>query len=62
MINYDCFAYLSPTERIGCNALDKLYCKSGKCKFYKTLEQLSKECDRAGVAIHEDYIKKEEVV
>ena len=30
----DCFAYSSPRDD-GCSALNKLYCKFEKCKFYK---------------------------
>lgn len=33
-IHKDCFAYQNSSEK-GCGILKALYCKSGKCKFYK---------------------------
>ena len=41
-IKRNCFAYGSDAEN-GCNALNKLYCRSEKCKFYKPISQLEKE-------------------
>jgi len=42
MIKEDCFAYRKEKEE--CNALNELDCKNeGKCKFYKTREQLKRE-------------------
>lgn len=38
---FDCFAYDSILNR--CICLKELYCKKGKCKFYKTDEQYRKE-------------------
>lgn len=40
-IKKKCFAYNS--EKNMCIALDKLYCKSEKCNFFKTKEQNQKE-------------------
>ena len=35
-IKEDCFAYINKKE---CKALNDLYCKNEKCKFYMTKEQ-----------------------
>lgn len=43
-IKEDCFAYRDGK----CNALNKLYCKEEKCKFYKTREQVKKEAKKYG--------------
>ena len=40
----DCFAYNKHTNN--CNALDRLWCKLGKCRFYKTKEQRCLGCKR----------------
>lgn len=37
MENKDCFAY--DKKNHDCMILTKLYCKRGKCNFYKTVEQ-----------------------
>ncbi len=42
-IKKDCFAYLSDDDTRGCFALNKLYCKREKCKFYKERTQARKE-------------------
>lgn len=31
----DCFAYTRKGSGETCNALNALYCKTGKCRFYK---------------------------
>lgn len=36
-VNKDCFGYCK--EKNTCSVLNKLWCKLGKCKFYKTKEQ-----------------------
>lgn len=35
MIKKDCFAYVNKNGHQGCRALNDLYCKKEKCKFYK---------------------------
>ena len=39
MIKSDCFAFQSYGKRVSCTALDDVYCKYGKCSFYKTKAQ-----------------------
>lgn len=38
----DCFAYKpgqqNPRRKAECTALEKLYCKEGECRFYKSME------------------------
>ena len=36
-VNKDCFGYCK--EKNTCSVLNKLWCKLGKCRFYKTKEQ-----------------------
>ena len=40
-IKTDCFAYQS--QKHSCSALKQLYCKKGKCAFYKPIEQKRQE-------------------
>lgn len=42
-IRTDCFAYLNNSESRGCSGLNVLVCKTGKCPFFKTKEQIEKE-------------------
>lgn len=42
MIKSDCI-FVTPSGR-GCSALDKMYCKSEDCAFYKTKETASMTC------------------
>lgn len=42
----DCFGYCKETN--GCSALDKLYCKTEKCGFYKTKEQYKADMKKYG--------------
>lgn len=35
--NLDCFAY--DNNKVCCKALERMYCKHEKCRFYKTTEQ-----------------------
>lgn len=43
-IKKDCFAFrVNGVGTMKCNALNDLYCKDGKCGFYKTREQFQKE-------------------
>lgn len=44
----DCFAYVEAAGGT-CNALRELYCKNGKCGFYKTKEQHEKDTKKRGV-------------
>lgn len=42
----DCFAFGPKMEK--CTALDKTYCKEGKCSFYKTKAQRQAELEAEG--------------
>lgn len=44
-VHTDCFAYDEETfGRPNCRALNALYCRSGECKFYKTVKQACEDC------------------
>ena len=38
----DCFAYSD--EKNNCKALDRFWCRLGKCRFYKTKEERCEGC------------------
>lgn len=47
MYKKDCFAFREITEtRCKCDALDMLYCREGKCSFYKNKDKYEKELRR----------------
>lgn len=53
-IKRDCFAFrVNGVGKPKCSALTDLYCKDGKCGFYKTMEQFKKENGES----YEKYVK-----
>lgn len=51
-IKEDCFAY-NPNNYVNkCEALNELFCRKEKCKFYKSIKQRMKELKEGGM-IHE---------
>lgn len=42
-IKTDCFAYQG--QKKGCKGLNKLYCRTHRCTFYKNKEQYDKEIE-----------------
>ena len=44
-VKHDCFAYDKYSR--DCKALDKLYCLSGKCSFYKTEAEMCERCKKS---------------
>lgn len=41
MINKECFAYRENRGHKSCSALDKLYCESEICNFYKNKDEIN---------------------
>lgn len=41
-VKKDCFAYKTKEGHPMCNALNELYCKQEKCRFFKTREEYIK--------------------
>lgn len=54
-VKQDCFAY----DKFGkqCKALDKLYCLTGKCNFYKTEAEMCAACKKSKKTIPCDRCK-----
>ena len=48
--NLDCFSY--DKSFCKCRALDRLYCKDEKCKFYKSKKQFEREKEKWGKTIN----------
>ena len=46
IIKTDCFAYRCEDGKEKCNALNRLYCKEGKCSFYKTKKENCEGCKK----------------